>query len=405
MEQIIQSSGAIGGIIHLPTSKSISNRALILNALSNSPYPVKNVSDCDDTRVMLEAFASKGNNFDIGAAGTSMRFLTAYLSQLEGIWTITGTERMKNRPIRILVEALRQLGAEIEYTEKEGFPPLRIHGKKLRGGQICLEGNVSSQYISALMMIAPVLSEGLQLELKGEIISQPYIRMTMQLMKTFGVDVVWQDSTISIVPQQYIPALYQVESDWSAASYWYEMTALSNNEPAIELTGLYKDSTQGDSRVALLFEQLGITTEFTDKGVVLKKGDLSTKRLVYDFINEPDLAQTLVVTCALLNIPFRFTGLQSLRIKETDRISALQNEMRKLGYIIKDESDSILEWQGERCQPEADPLIATYEDHRMAMAFAPAALVLGKIRIAEPGVVSKSYPRYWEDLKKMGFYI
>ncbi len=407
MKYIVQSpEKLISASILLPASKSISNRALILNALSKSPFAIENLSNSDDTEVMLAAFANNNYELNIGAAGTSMRFLTAYLAQLEGEeHIITGTERMKNRPIRILVDALRQLGADIEYVEKEGFPPLKIKGKKLAGGEISLNGSISSQYISALMMVAPSMTNGLTLKLEGKIISRPYIELTSQMMQDFGVISQLNDNVIRIKHQHYLPASYLVESDWSAASYWYEMLALTSNNVDIELLGLQKNSSQGDAKITELFDCLGVSTNYTEKGVRISKNTSRTAKLICDFVNEPDMAQTFVVTCCLLNIPFRFTGLQSLKIKETDRISALQKELRKLGYIIADFDDSILEWNGEKCEPEADPVIDTYEDHRMAMAFAPVSLVLGKIIINEPQVVSKSYPNYWEDLKDVGFNI
>ena len=389
--------------VQLPASKSISNRALILNALSYSPYDIQNLSDCDDTEVMVRALNSDSRAFDLKAAGTAMRFLTAFLSKIVGEWTITGTERMKNRPIKLLVDALNSLGARIEYMEKEGYPPLRIFGSALQGGEISLAGGVSSQYISALLMIAPLMEKGLTLHLEGNIISRPYINLTLQLMEQFGVKATWNGQTIKILPQEYKPIRFTVESDWSAASYWYAIMALSKNAE-IELLGLFKNSLQGDAAGAKLFAQLGVGTAFTDRGVMLKYNGNVTKKLIYNFVNEPDLAQTFVVTCVLLNIPFRFTGLQSLKIKETDRIEALKTELRKLGYLLTDSNDSILEWNGEHCEPEADPIIATYEDHRMAMAFAPAALVLPKgLKVADPEVVTKSYPAYWEDLRKAGF--
>lgn len=389
--------------VQLPASKSISNRALILNALSYSPYDIQNLSDCDDTEVMVKALNSDSRDFDIKAAGTAMRFLTAFLSKIVGEWTITGTERMKNRPIKLLVDALNSLGARIEYMEKEGYPPLRIFGSALQGGEISLAGGVSSQYISALLMIAPLMEKGLTLHLEGNIISRPYINLTLQLMEQFGVKATWNGQTIKILPQEYKPIRFTVESDWSAASYWYAIMALLKNAE-IELLGLFKNSLQGDAAGAKLFAQLGVGTAFTDRGVVLKYNGNAVKKLIYNFVNEPDLAQTFVVTCVLLNIPFRFTGLQSLKIKETDRIEALKTELRKLGYLLTDSNDSILEWNGERCEPEADPIIATYEDHRMAMAFAPAALVLPQgLKVADPEVVTKSYPAYWEDLRRAGF--
>lgn len=391
--------------IQLPASKSICNRALILNALSYSPYEIQNLSDCDDTDVMVKALNSNDSHFDVKAAGTAMRFLTAFLSKVVGEWTITGTERMKNRPIRILVDALNAVGAKIEYLEKEGFPPLRIMGSALQGGEISLDGGVSSQYISALLMIAPLMEKGLTLHLQGKVISKPYIHLTLQLMKQYGVESEWVGSTIKVAPQSYRPLPYTVESDWSAASYWYEMMALSQ-QAEIELKGLFKESLQGDAAGAKLFAQLGVATDYKAGGVVLRKNGNVCQKLIYDFVNEPDLAQTFVTTCAFMDIPFRFTGLQSLKIKETDRIEALKCELRKLGYVLTDTNGSILEWNGERCEPEAHPVITTYEDHRMAMAFAPASLVRKEgIEIAHPEVVSKSYPHFWENLESAGFVV
>ena len=357
--------------IQLPSSKSISNRALIINALGNGTHHPENLSDCDDTRVMIRALNDDKETIDIMAAGTAMRFLTAYLSVTPGARIITGTERMQQRPIQVLVNALRELGADIEYVANDGFPPLRITGRELRKDTISLPGNVSSQYISALLMIAPVLTNGLTIRLTGDIISRPYINLTLQLMNDFGVRAEWTDDhRLKVEPQAYHSTPFYVESDWSAASYWYQIVALSK-EAEVTLPGLFKDSYQGDSQVAGIFRSLGVETIYKDKTVILKKNGKSVERLDYDFINQPDLAQTFVVTCALLNIPFRFSGLQSLKIKETDRMAALITEMRKLGY----------------------------------MAFAPTCLALPEILINNPQVVSKSYPRYWEDLRQAGFII
>ena len=292
--------------IQLPASKSISNRVLILDALSYNPFDAQNLADCDDTRVLYDALHSnEGHDFDIKAAGTAMRFLTAFLSKIVGEWTITGTERMKNRPIKILVDALNSVGARIEYMEKEGFPPLRIFGSALQGGEISLDGSVSSQYISALLMIAPTMEKGLTLHLTGKIISKPYIHLTLQLMRQYGVKAEWIGSTIKVQPQNYVPLQYRVESDWSAASYWYEIMALSR-QSEVELKGLVKNSLQGDAAGAKLFAQLGVGTTFTPEGVSLRRNGNACRKLVYDFVNEPDLAQTFVVTCALLGIPFHF---------------------------------------------------------------------------------------------------
>ncbi|GAA6254186.1 3-phosphoshikimate 1-carboxyvinyltransferase [Bacteroides sp. f07] len=405
MRYRLSAPSAIKATIQLPASKSISNRALIINALAESNCTPNNLSDCDDTRVMIKALTQDEETIDIMAAGTAMRFLTAYLSVTPGERIITGTTRMQQRPIQILVNALRELGAEISYTNNEGFPPLHIKGVELKGNEITLKGNVSSQYISALLMIGPALKNGLTLHLSGEIISRPYINLTLQLMQDFGAKAAWTSSdSISVAPQPYTSIPFTVESDWSAASYWYQIAALSP-KTEIELLGLFRNSYQGDSRGAEVFSRLGITTEFTTKGVKLKKTGKAPERLEEDFIDIPDLAQTFVVTCALMNIPFRFTGLQSLKIKETDRIAALKNELKKLGYVIKEENDSILMWNGERCEPEETPVIATYEDHRMAMAFAPAIICHPTMQIADPQVVTKSYPGYWKDLKQAGFQI
>lgn len=407
--------------IRLPASKSISNRALILHALAHGRQTLCNLSDCDDTRVMVRALQGNPEHIDIMAAGTAMRFLTAYLSVTPGVRIITGTQRMQQRPIRILTDALRQLGANIEYAGNEGFPPLRITGSELQGCEISLAGNVSSQYISALLMIGAVLPQGLHLHLTGCIISRPYIDLTLKLIRDFGGCAEWSsENSITVYPGGYRDVPFTVESDWSAASYWYQILALrgneerktgsgeslkGNEEETVELLGLFPHSYQGDSRGAEIFSRLGVHTEYTDKGVRLTLAGTPVDRLEEDMVDIPDLAQTFVVTCCLMNIPFRFTGLQSLKIKETDRITALIAELRKLGYAVRSEQDSILLWEGERCPAESAPVIATYEDHRMAMAFAPACIALPQIRIDEPQVVSKSYPGYWEDLKQAGFTI
>ena len=373
----------------------------------------ENLSDCDDTEVIIRGLNKQSDIIDIKAAGTAMRFMTAYLSATNSENTITGTERMKHRPIGILVDALRDLGAEIEYVGEEGYPPLHIRGKQLEGGTLEIPGNISSQYISALLMIAPILTKGLELKLTGNIISRPYIDLTLHLMHEFGVSAEWTDfDTISVKPQAYQQRAYTIESDWSAASYWYEILALADDTVSkVTLQGLKDGSRQGDSAVRYIFSLLGIKTSFKDKvsngllEAILTRHSRMLNRMEYDFTNQPDLAQTLITVCPLLGIPFHFTGLGSLKIKETDRIEAMKREMEKLGYILYDENGTELSWNGERCEPMAEPIIETYEDHRMAMSFAPLAIKLGEIRINNPEVVSKSYPHYWDDLRKAGFYI
>lgn len=385
--------------INLPSSKSISNRALILNALAYSPYDIQNLSDCDDTRVTVKALDSNDTTFDIGAAGTSMRFLTAFLSKTVGEWVITGSERMKQRPIKILVDALNSLGARIDYVENEGFPPLRIFGSALTGGEIRLNGGVSSQYISALMMIAPYMQNGLRIILEGKVISVPYILMTKSMMKEYGVDVGFENNVIDIKPQTYKPIQYKVESDWSAASYWFEVLSIVGNG-RIFLKGLNENSSQGDSKVAELFEQLGVSAEYQADGVLLTSNGDCTKRFEYDFVDQPDLAQTFAVTCCLKKIPFHFDGVQSLKIKETNRIAALMAELSKLGYKLFEPAEGQLAWNGDRCKSTDEISISTYEDHRMAMSFAPAALVTS-LTIEHPEVVSKSYPSFWSDFEML----
>lgn len=392
--------------INLPASKSISNRALIINALSGAGMVPQNISDCDDTRVMVRALSQPSEVINIMAAGTAMRFLTAYLSVTEGERIITGTERMQHRPIKILVDALRELGADIAYVNEEGFPPLRIKGKKLQGGHIALAGNVSSQYISAMLMIGPTLERGLTLTLTGGIISRPYIEMTLGIMREFGAKATFEGDTIFVEPTGYTAIPYYIENDWSASSYWFEMCALTPGSE-VTLPGLFEKSWQGDQKVKKIFEQLGVAAEHvactslpSEGGAVrLRHTGSVVERLDIDMLSVPDLAQTVVVTCAMLNVPFRITGLQSLKIKETDRIHALRTELKKLGYLISEADDSILYWDEERCEPKIDASIDTYEDHRMAMAFAPCCQALGEITINNPEVVSKSYPKFWEDFQ------
>lgn len=412
MQITVQAPAEVRGRIVLPSSKSISNRALVINRLAGNAEAPENVSDCDDTRVMIEWLASQPHTVDIGAAGTAMRFSTALLAVSDGEHVITGTERMKNRPIAILVDALRTLGAEVEYVEKDGYPPLRIVGNAcLEGGEISLPGNVSSQYISALLMIGPSLKNGLKLTLTDSVVSRPYIDMTLSIMREFGAECGWaSENVVEVKPVTYTKRAYRVESDWSAASYWYEMVALAANDDAeVVLPGLFADSLQGDSKGADVFAMLGVKTEHRGEDVVLTKTDNVVDCLTYDFVEQPDLAQTFVVACCMLGVPFHFTGLQSLKIKETDRIEALKTELAKLGFIIEDRNDSELMWDGVQLVISPDEMeetaIDTYEDHRMAMAFAPAALRLGSIRINNPEVVSKSYPRYWDDLKSVGFVL
>lgn len=406
----------IEATIQLPSSKSISNRALLLCALSGPGGSIERLATCDDTYVMWRALQQRPKVVDVMAAGTAMRFLTAFFAVCDGDeeHVMTGTERMRQRPIGVLVDALRQLGAKIDYVEQEGFPPLRVKGGKLKGGHLSLPGNVSSQYVSALLMVAPLMEEGLTLELTGEVVSRPYIDMTLSMMRTYGTSAFWlDDHTLQVHKVTYKDdVIFPVESDWSAASYWYEIMALTpaHSGSKLVLPWLRETSLQGDCTVHKFFEPLGVTSTFdATHGLVTLTRNANVEGSVdqmfeLDLTNQPDLAQTMVVTCALLRRPFRFTGLQSLRIKETDRIAALQTELKKLGVTLNVEGDEAVyvthydeaapQWNGEP--------IATYHDHRMAMAFAPASMRCPGLEIANPEVVSKSYPRFWEDLESLG---
>jgi 3-phosphoshikimate 1-carboxyvinyltransferase len=390
--------------IELPASKSISNRILLLNALSFNTNTAENLSDCEDTQVIIDAFNSDSNVFDVKGAGTAMRFLTAFLAGMDGEWILKGSKRMHERPIYPLVDTLKALDADIEYLENEGYPPLKIKGKRLKGGEVYVSGNISSQFISGLMMVAPTMENGLIINIKTEVISKPYLNLTIQLMEEYGVHVKWEGNKIVIKPQDYKPKTFKIESDWTAASYWYEMAALCSGAE-VTLLGLQKNSYQGDSNLTSLFNDLGVTTEFIPEGVVIKKARKPNKKFFHNFVGEPDLAQTFAAACCFLNVPFIFSGVQSLRIKETDRIEALKTELKKLGFVLRETDSEMLEWDGERCFPEENAAIDTYDDHRMAMSLAPAAIPFKSILINDPHVVSKSYPNFWEDLKKAGFSI
>ena len=393
--------------ISLPASKSISNRALIIGALTGG-CTIDNVAVCDDTNAMRNALAAhRAQTVNIGAAGTAMRFLTAYFAMQP--WQslmLDGSPRMRKRPIRELVDALRHCGASIDYAGEEGFPPLLIEGQHLASTEtLRMHGNVSSQYVSAMMMIAPMMEGGLTIEIEGGLTSRPYVEMTAALMRHFGAEVEVGESTIKISGKHYRPADLTVESDWSAASYWYEIKALCPSAQ-IALKGLQRDSLQGDSHVAEYYRQFGVTTEFTADGVVLGHDtSLVTKHLELNLVSQPDIAQTIVVTACMLGIPFNINGLATLRIKETDRLEALRTQLATLGYPIEIIGDHALAWDGRRTEPAANPRIATYDDHRMAMAFAPAALRVPELAVLDAAVVSKSYPDYWKHLEQVGFKI
>jgi 3-phosphoshikimate 1-carboxyvinyltransferase len=390
----------IKGNIQITGSKSETNRLLILQKF----YPnltIENISNSDDSELMQKALKSNANEINIGHAGTAMRFLTAYFSVKEGAEIVlTGSHRMKDRPVKILVEALTSLGANIQYLEKEGFPPLKISGKKLEKNFVEIEGNVSSQYISALLLIVPTLQNGLKLKFKGEVTSVPYIKMTLQLLAELGVDYVWEGNLITVQPKPIIePTTVTVESDWSSASYYYSLCALSPNSE-ITLSSFKKNSLQGDAVLAEIYENLGVYTEFMNNALILKnKQTLNLKPLTLNLVNAPDIAQTIAVTCFGLGIECFLSGLHTLKIKETDRLVALKNELEKLGgeVLLTNESLHLM----PSTYINKNIRIATYDDHRMAMAFAPLAVKVA-IEIEDAGVVSKSYPTFWEDFAQIG---
>ncbi|MBJ6116852.1 3-phosphoshikimate 1-carboxyvinyltransferase [Pontibacter sp. BT310] len=395
-------TGVLSGTINLPASKSEANRALIIAALAGGNSDIQNLSEANDTQLLQRLLKSDAATIDAEDAGTVMRFLTAYYVITGQQKTLTGTDRMCQRPIKILVEALRELGATIDYLQQEGYPPLKISGfKGIGNNHLKVRSDISSQYISALLMIAPLLPDGLILELEGKIGSRPYIEMTLSLMQHFGVSATFENNMIVVANQNYNPATFAVEPDWSAASYWYSMVALAK-EADITLPGLRENSYQGDRAIVDIMSRLGVYTEFTETGIRLTKKHCE-KKVAFDFTNCPDLAQTIVALCAALGVTLEMTGLESLRIKETDRIQALQIEVLSMGASLDEMTPGVF-----RMEPailtKSELTFRTYQDHRMAMAFAPIAL-LEPVQIQEPSVVRKSYPRFWEDLEKVGFEV
>lgn len=410
--------------IKVSGSKSETNRLLLLQALFPGIF-IDNASSSDDSEVMLKALAGNDSVVDIHHAGTAMRFLTAYYAQHEGKGVIlTGSPRMKERPINVLVDALRTLGAQIDYLENEGFPPLKIKGRKLSGNRVSIKAGVSSQYITALLLVAGKLDNGLELNLKGEITSRPYIEMTLALLKEIGIEAKFEGNKITVQPTTPNPepqALnLTVESDWSSASYFYSIVALSPEATSIRLSSYKKDSLQGDSALQHIYRQLGVETDFDGNSISLRRTNLKPETLNLKLIETPDIAQTIAVTCFGLGIGCHLTGLHTLKIKETDRLAALKTELEKLGAEVDITNDSLMLYPhqqfkgmseavplsfGEgRGEDKSNELIHTYNDHRMAMAFAPLA-IKRSITIQDAGVVSKSYPAFWDDLRQLGFKI
>ncbi|MBK9737318.1 MAG: 3-phosphoshikimate 1-carboxyvinyltransferase [Saprospiraceae bacterium] len=403
----------IKGEITLSGSKSISNRVLLIKALCSKPFSIHNLSDCDDTVTMDRLLKNTTEIFDAHHAGTTFRFLTAYLATQQSSQIITGSERMKNRPIGTLVDALNFLGADIQYMGKVGYPPLKINppGASWKK-EITLSANISSQYITALLLIAPSLPEGLTINLEGQIVSRPYIEMTIRIMKYFGVLVDWQDQKLTIKHQPYIEKDYYVEADWSAASYFYIIAGLSETAE-IKLIGLNKDSLQGDASILNICTKFGIESSYEENALLIKKRNVFNPidNFEYDFINVPDIAQSVSLMCAGLGINCLFSGLQTLKIKETDRIFALQNELSKINVFLHKMPEKFSKKTGieyffqegkATVEPKHIPTIDTYDDHRMAMSFATLGMIF-PVCIQDSKVVSKSYPGYWKDLSSLGF--
>ncbi|MBA4239212.1 MAG: 3-phosphoshikimate 1-carboxyvinyltransferase [Sphingobacteriaceae bacterium] len=397
---------SVSGTINLPGSKSISNRILIIKALSGLDFLIQNLSDSDDTKHLKEAIGnySTYSIINVGHAGTDMRFLTAFLSIKNGDYELTGSERLQQRPIKDLVDVLKTLGADIYYKNNEGFPPLQINGKQLQGGAVEISGKISSQFITALLLVAPYFNKGLELTIKDELVSKPYVHMTIELMKEFGASVIWKDNKIIVepIPYTYHKKEFIVESDWSAASYYYSMVALSKIGTQLSIKGLFENSLQADDVCSSIYKNFGVKTTFNDNEIVISKNSkANTSLLELDFIECPDITQTIICSCIGLNVPFKFTGLQTLKVKETDRITALQNELQKIGCAIEI-TDTSIQWTATKSEAIDNLSVATYNDHRMAMSFAPLCLLVDNVIVENAEVVSKSYPMFWEHLKSIG---
>ena len=399
--EISNSQENLSANINITGSKSESNRLLILQALFPN-LKIINLSNSDDTHYLQKALKSEGELIDIHHAGTAMRFLTAYFATLEGREVVlTGSKRMKERPVKLLVDALKTMGADISYEKNEGYPPIRIKGKKITAKTVSLEANISSQYISALMLVAPSLPNGLEINLQGEITSTPYIKMTLELLQRAGVRGVFEGNTIKIEPaKQLKDQSLAVESDWSSASYYYSLAAISESAE-LKLSTYRETSLQGDSCLSNIYKQFGVSTKFEDNHIILsKKPGTKPKHIKENLQNSPDIAQTIAVTCLALEVPCYLTGLHTLKIKETDRLEALKAEIEKFGSQVEITQDSLELFPKKDFEENVS--VATYNDHRMAMAFAPLGLKV-PFKIEDAEVVSKSYPGFWEDFEKLNF--
>jgi 3-phosphoshikimate 1-carboxyvinyltransferase len=389
----------VSGEITLPTSKSLSNRALIIKALCKDPFVIHQISNADDTIGLQKLLASPRAEFDVGAAGTSMRFLVSLLSITPGTHLLTGNERMQQRPVGKLVECLKSIGAEIQYTSGVGYPPLRISGKKLSGGIVNIDGSISSQFISSLLMIAPYLEKGLEINIQGKMVSGTYIEMTLGLMNEFGIEYQKNGPSIFIPPQNYVARDYTVEADWSAAAFWYGLIANADPGTTLLFKNLSMKSLQGDKKTAEYFQSFGVDIYQTEKGLMIKKTNPGADNLIFDLVNEPDLFPPLAFTAATARLKVSFTGLDTLNLKESNRIEAVKTELEKTGAVCTS-GESFFNIENYQSVP-SEISFDTYNDHRLAMSAAIFSQFGAAVSIVEPGVASKSYPDFWKDLKKI----
>ena len=402
MIKISSKNKTIYGSIDLESSKSISNRLLIIKELCKTKFEIQNLSNAKDTKILNELLDSFNKRIDLNCedAGTALRFLIAFLATKEGIWKVSGSKRMHDRPVKPLIDCLKDLGAEIKYLEKEGFPPIKIKSKKLKSNKLSLPGDISSQFISALLLVAPTIENGLNLEITSKILSKPYINMTLDLMNEFGIEYSWKNNLIKVQEQSYLGKSIHVENDWSAASFWYSFLALSKSGE-IKIPNLYANSIQGDSILSIIYSKLGIKTEFNEDSIILSKTKNTAKEIELDLSSHPDLALPIIVTCAGLGIKAHLMGLESLKIKESNRLECIKTELEKFNVIsyVSDSSIKIIENQ-KILQPIS--IIECHDDHRIPMSIAPLIMKVDSIKFTDKEVVNKSYPKFWQDLRKVG---
>ncbi len=402
MIEIANKNKAIYGTVALESSKSISNRLLIIKQLSKSKIEIQNLSTSNDTKILskiLNEYQTKKNIY-CQNAGTALRFVVAFLAAKEGIWKVSGSKRMHERPIKPLIDCLAELGTEIKYLEKKGFPPIEIRSKKLKSKKLSLPGDISSQFISALLLVAPTIENGLNLEITSKILSKPYINMTLDLMNEFGIEYSWKNNLIKVQEQSYLGKSIHVENDWSAASFWYSFLALSKSGE-IKIPNLYANSIQGDSILSIIYSKLGIKTEFNEDSIILSKTKNTAKEIELDLSSHPDLALPIIVTCAGLGTKAHLMGLESLKIKESNRLECIKTELEKFNVIsyVSDSSIKIIENQ-KILQPIS--IIECHDDHRIPMSIAPLIMKVDSIKFTDKEVVNKSYPKFWQDLRKVG---